>query len=86
MAASTASQPPPPQLTWIEHNRAYRTPPAAHVQGWEASLDKGLIRIRLQLEDGSLLEIPLPQASIAGIADVLQAVRDQDVGTAQAPT
>jgi hypothetical protein len=77
MAVSTASRPPPPQLTWIEHAGSYRTPPAAHVQGWEASSDRGLIRIRLQLTDGSLLEIPLPRVSLAGIAATLQAVLDQ---------
>jgi hypothetical protein len=71
MTISTVHRPEPPQLTWIEHNQAYQTPPAAHVQAWETSSDRGLIRIRLQLEDGSLLEIPLPQASIAGIVRVL---------------
>lgn len=80
MVDPKASRPPPPRLIWIEHSRAYRTPPAAHVQGWGTSSDKGLIRIRLQLEDGSVLEIPLPQASIESIAGVLQAVLNQDAG------
>jgi hypothetical protein len=78
MANSTASQPPPPQLIWIEHNQAYRTPPAARVQGWGTSSDRGLVRILLQLDDGSRLEIPLPRAAIPGIAGVLASVRDQD--------
>jgi hypothetical protein len=85
MAVSTASRPPPPQLTWIERSQAYRTPPVASLQGWVASSDRGLIRIRLQLEDGPLLELPLPRASIESIVRGLQGVLDQGDDPARAP-
>jgi hypothetical protein len=65
------TKPPPPKLTWLDRDAAYALPTVLRHEGTAAEGDKGPVRIRLRLEDGSLLALRVPQGTIAALAELL---------------
>lgn len=69
--SSTTIRPMPPPLTWLERDTAYLLPPVLRHEGTATHGPGEPIRIRLRLEDGSLVAIPLRQDTIDGLADLM---------------
>jgi hypothetical protein len=67
----------PPKLTWLERTSSWLLPPVLRDEGEVAEAGTGRVRIRLRLEDGALVEVPLKQDTIAGLAKLLSALAKQ---------